>query len=58
MIENTACVVSKKVANSVVKALRSVDDKNVLQVNLLASKDSTEEQSHGLRSYPFNSMGG
>uniref|UniRef100_A0A1J3HNR5 DNA damage-binding protein 2 n=1 Tax=Noccaea caerulescens TaxID=107243 RepID=A0A1J3HNR5_NOCCA len=30
----------------------------IVKVNLLASRDSTEEESHGLRCYPSNSMGG
>ncbi|XP_024005756.1 uncharacterized protein LOC18029531 isoform X2 [Eutrema salsugineum] len=30
----------------------------IVKVNLLASRDSIEEQSHGLRCYPSNSMGG
>ncbi|CAN8327474.1 unnamed protein product [Cochlearia groenlandica] len=30
----------------------------IVKVNLLASRDSTEEQSHGLCRYPSNNMGG
>jgi hypothetical protein len=37
---------------------RSSSLSEIVKVNLLASRDSTAEESHGLRSYPSSSMGG
>ncbi|XP_023634011.1 uncharacterized protein LOC17879667 isoform X2 [Capsella rubella] len=37
---------------------RSSSVSEIVKVNMLAGRDSTEEEAHGLRSFPSNSMGG